>query len=99
MIRDVVERLQQLVRVADGYIVLPGGTGTLVELATVWEYINKRVIRKKPIVLLGAFWEPVIETVRAALVKEGNEDRIHTVSTAYTPEDTIETLKTKLLRI
>jgi uncharacterized protein (TIGR00730 family) len=95
---DVTERLQELIRRADGYIVLPGGTGTLVELATVWEYINKRVMQEKPIVVLGAFWEPVIHTVRTALLKEGREDRIHPVVTAYTPEQAIDFLKEKLFR-
>ena len=31
------ERLHNLVEMADAYVVLPGGTGTLLELASVWE--------------------------------------------------------------
>jgi uncharacterized protein (TIGR00730 family) len=95
---DVTERLQELIRRADGYIVLPGGTGTLVELATVWEYINKRVMHEKPIVVLGAFWEPVIHTVGAALLKEGRDERIRPVVTVYTPEQAIDFLKKKLIK-
>jgi uncharacterized protein (TIGR00730 family) len=59
------ERLFELIRLGDGYVICRGGTGTLVELAVVWEMINKRVMGRKPVVALGSFWEPVIECVRA----------------------------------
>ncbi|HVB08087.1 MAG TPA: LOG family protein [Candidatus Acidoferrales bacterium] len=58
------KRLFELVRRGSGYVACPGGTGTLVELAVVWEMINKRVMRDKPFVALGDFWRPIIERVR-----------------------------------
>ena len=58
------ERLFELIRLGHGYIVCKGGTGTLVELAVVWEMLNKGVTRGKPLVVLGEFWRPVIERVR-----------------------------------
>ena len=58
------ERLGTLVRLGSGYIVLPGGTGTLLELAMVWELKNKKFLdRGKPLVLLGDFWKPVVDLV------------------------------------
>lgn len=58
------ERLDTLVKLGDGYVVLPGGTGTLLELAAVWELKNKRFLdRVRPIVLLGDFWKPLVELV------------------------------------
>ena len=36
------ERLFELVRLGDGYVACKGGTGTLVELAVVWEMLNKK---------------------------------------------------------
>ena len=47
-----------------GYVACPGGTGTLVELAVVWEMLNKGAMARKPLVVLGDFWQPVIERVR-----------------------------------
>src|SRR5437016_10827445 len=35
------ERLFELIRIADGFVACKGGTGTLVELAVVWEMLNK----------------------------------------------------------
>ncbi len=58
------ERLFELIRRGRGYVVCRGGTGTLVELAVVWEMLNKSVMRNKPFVVLGEFWKPVIERVR-----------------------------------
>jgi uncharacterized protein (TIGR00730 family) len=57
-------RLLELIKRGRGYVACPGGTGTLVELAVVWEMLNKGAMSKKPLVVLGDFWQPVIERVR-----------------------------------
>jgi uncharacterized protein (TIGR00725 family) len=58
------DRLFELIRLADGFVACKGGTGTLVELAVVWEMLNKSVMPVKPFTTLGDFWQPVIERVR-----------------------------------
>jgi uncharacterized protein (TIGR00725 family) len=60
------ERLFELVRRGSGYVACAGGTGTLVELAVVWEMLSKGLMRAKPLVVLGPFWLPVIERVNEA---------------------------------
>src|SRR5256886_10122639 len=42
------ERLFELIRCADAFVACKGGTGTLVELAVVWEMLNKSVMPQKP---------------------------------------------------
>jgi uncharacterized protein (TIGR00730 family) len=59
------ERLFELVRRGDAYVACAGGTGTLAELAVVWEMLHKRVMPIRPFVVLGQFWAPVIECVRS----------------------------------
>jgi uncharacterized protein (TIGR00730 family) len=59
-------RLTTLVERGDAYVVLPGGTGTLAELALVWEMMNKSALSKtvggrKPLVVMIPYWQPVIE--------------------------------------
>lgn len=62
---DLLTRLDTLVRLGWAYVVLPGGTGTLLELALVWEMLNKSLLRRKaPIILLGDFWSPVAGLIR-----------------------------------
>src|SRR6266851_7638144 len=58
------ERLFELIRMAHGFVACKGGTGTLVELAVVWEMLNKSVMTGKPLAVLGNFWTPIIECVR-----------------------------------
>jgi uncharacterized protein (TIGR00725 family) len=58
------ERLFALIEMGDGFVVCKGGTGTLVELAVVWEMLNKSVMEAKPCVVLGEFWLPILERVR-----------------------------------
>src|SRR5260370_4738457 len=58
------ERLFELIRLAHGFVACKGGTGTLVELAVVWEMLNKSVMPGKPFAVLGPFWEPILERVR-----------------------------------
>jgi uncharacterized protein (TIGR00730 family) len=58
------ERLEKLVELGQAYIVLPGGTGTLLELAKVWELKNKGFLKgDKPVILFGGFWKPLIELI------------------------------------
>jgi len=56
------ERLATLIELGEVYIVLPGGTGTLLEFAKVWELKNKGFFnREKLIILLGKYWKPVVD--------------------------------------
>jgi uncharacterized protein (TIGR00725 family) len=60
------ERIMTLIARGDAYVVLPGGTGTLAELALAWELMNKSVLAatvggKKPLLLIGSYWQPVID--------------------------------------
>jgi len=58
------ERLETLIELGQAYIVLPGSTGTLLELAKVWESKNKGFLNSdKPIILVGEFWKPLVELI------------------------------------
>lgn len=60
------ERLDTLIRLGQAYVILPGGTGTLLELAKVWELKNKGFMaEQKPIILVGGFWQPLIDLITA----------------------------------
>lgn len=64
---NLAERLAKLIELGDAYIVLPGGTGTLLELADVWEHKNKGFANAdKPIILIGQFWKPLTEMMAQA---------------------------------
>lgn len=59
---NLAQRVAKLVEIGDAYAVLPGGTGTLLELAEIWESANKGFVKPaKPIILIGGFWMPLVE--------------------------------------
>lgn len=68
---DLLARLATLVRLGQAYAVLPGGTGTLLELAYVWELTAKRLPPRHgaPLVLLGDEWHDL----RAIIAREQPE--------------------------
>lgn len=93
------ERLFELIRVADGFVACKGGTGTLVELAVVWEMLNKSVMAEKPFAVLGDFWRPILDRVRE--VELGHpapwgEASGRLVHVAATPKDVVLHLKQRL---
>jgi uncharacterized protein (TIGR00730 family) len=95
------ERLFELIRRADGFVACKGGTGTLVELAVVWEMLNKSVMPGKPFAVLGDFWQPVLDRVREVELGhpapwgEANERLVYM---AATPGDVANHLTAKLQR-
>jgi uncharacterized protein (TIGR00725 family) len=89
MTGSLEERLHNLIKAADAYVVLPGGTGTLLELASVWELKNKKFFdRAKPIVLLGDFWGPVVDLV----CRDDPRGAEHVVC-VRTPAEAVERIK------
>lgn len=84
------ERLQKLVELGDGYMILKGGTGTLVEFATVWELMNKQMIAGKPIVTVTDFWKPVVNLLDKELVAEGMESCARYVKVAKDAGEAVE---------
>jgi uncharacterized protein (TIGR00725 family) len=84
------ERLLKLVELGDAYVVLRGGTGTLLELACVWEFVNKGIIGRRPIVIVGSFWQPVVESLRGELIWEGPGDCTKYVRKAEHAEECVQ---------
>jgi uncharacterized protein (TIGR00725 family) len=98
------ERLFELVRLGDGYVACKGGTGTLVELAVVWEMLNKRAMEPRPFVVLGDFWQPILDRVREVErghpsngSKRWGESSDRLVHQALTPVDAAQFLAARFL--
>jgi len=93
------ERLFELIRLGDGFVACKGGTGTLVELAVVWEMLNKSVMTGKPFAVLGQFWTPILDCVREVELGhpgpwgEANGRLVHT---AADPAAAVEFLTNRL---
>jgi len=86
------KRLDKLIELGAGYVVLPGGTGTLLELAMIWELKNKGFLQQdKPVIIIGDFWKELINTVR-----RDDAGSTRYIEQADGPEKAVTLLKARL---
>lgn len=62
------DRMQSLIEDADAYVVLPGGLGTLAELAMTWDLLAIHVLEPRPLLVYGQSWLPLIDSMKENLV-------------------------------
>ncbi|HWZ17774.1 MAG TPA: LOG family protein [Ktedonobacteraceae bacterium] len=85
-------RLNHLLN-CDGVIALPGGVGTLSEMAIVWA-ASQTEGQALPLVLLGDCWPPVIQSMLENLVI--SERDINLLRFAASPEEAVREIQSGL---
>ncbi|MEJ5306208.1 MAG: LOG family protein [Ignavibacteria bacterium] len=71
---NLFDRIQKLISLGDGYIVLKGGTGTLLEYSAILELINKSLIVSKPIAADKDFWFDLTRLMNNRNTLEGRKE-------------------------
>jgi uncharacterized protein (TIGR00730 family) len=61
------QRLFALIENCDAAVVMPGGVGTLAELAEMWSHLQTGIIPPRPLILVGAGWRQVLDQFFASL--------------------------------
>ncbi len=61
----LIDRLAIMLDRADGFVAVRGGIGTLSEVTLAWSLLQTRSLNGKPLVLLGADWQPVLDVLLA----------------------------------
>lgn len=85
-------RKTMFVKYAQGYVVLPGGFGTLDELFEAVTLVQTQKVTSFPIVLLGTkFWEPMLGFIRDTLYAEGmiGEKDLHRLQIVDEPAEAV----------
>jgi uncharacterized protein (TIGR00730 family) len=83
------------VKYAQGFVIMPGGIGTLDELFEAFCLVQTQKITAFPIVLVGrSYWGGLIEWLRTVLVEEGkaSEQDMDLIQLADTPDEVIALL-------
>ncbi len=62
---DLADRLRRLRELTEGWIFLPHGLGTMLELVWIAESVVKADARPRPLVLVGEFWRATLERALA----------------------------------
>ena len=92
---SLFERINKLIEAGEGFVILQGGTGTLLELATVWELSNKRLMDNKPIACHSSMWREINSVMNKQMKLEGRDDDI--VKSFNTVGEIVEYLIQKLI--
>jgi uncharacterized protein (TIGR00730 family) len=85
-------RKVMFVKYSQGFIVMPGGFGTLDEMFEAITLIQTKKIGAFPIILVKRdYWQGLFDWVRAVLLKEGNisEEDLDLIKVVETPEEAV----------
>lgn len=61
-------RLHHFVLASDAFIVVPGGIGTLLEAAMIWQLLQVRHIQDAPLIFVGKMWSDLVDWARTNMV-------------------------------
>lgn len=89
-------RKLMFVKYAVGYVVMPGGGGTVDELFEAFVLMQTSRIKPFPVVLYKSdFWQPMLEWMRTSMVDYGfiKPEEIDMLVVRDTPEDVVEYIK------
>ncbi len=88
-------RKVMFVKYSQGFIVMPGGFGTLDELTEALTLIQTKKIGRFPIVMVGKkFWGGMMDWIKKVLVTEGmiQEDDLNLVNLVDTPKEAVKVI-------
>ncbi|MBY0280043.1 LOG family protein [Candidatus Binatia bacterium] len=68
--RAFFSRLHHFMIVSDAFVVVPGGIGTLLELALAWQLLQVRKLYNVPLILVGDMWTGLVAWAREAMLRD-----------------------------
>lgn len=93
--RHFFSRKVMFVKYAAAYVVMPGGFGTLDELAEILTLVQTRKTRKIPIILVHEpFWAGLLDWFKTTLVEEGtiNPEDLDLIKILDKPKDILDAI-------
>jgi len=87
---DLFERTRLLIEFSDAFIILPGKSGTIAELAALWALDRAGLLGERPVILCGPAWPGLIEAIARAGALEPAQRRISRL--CRTVEESVESL-------
>lgn len=62
-------RLHHFALVSDAFVVVPGGIGTVLELAMIWQLLQVRKLHDTPLIVAGAMWSELVEWAKRFMLR------------------------------
>lgn len=76
---NYIERMFKLMEHADMFLIFRGGTGTVSELGTAWVLAKLYYGHHKPFILVGDFWQPVMQAIKKNLLIDQKERDVYEI--------------------
>ncbi len=76
---NYVERTLKLLELADIYVILNGGTGTISEFAMAWGLARLFFGHHKPLVFIGSYWHEILEAFGKNMLLREEEIKVYRI--------------------
>jgi uncharacterized protein (TIGR00730 family) len=96
-------RLHQFIRLSHAYLVMDGGIGTTLEAMMVWQLLQVKLLKDRPLVFVGPMWRGLrswleAEIIGRGLASPGDLDVVHWVDTLEQALAIVEAARNDFLR-
>src|SRR5438034_6766516 len=78
--RTFFSRLHHFMIASDAFVVVPGGIGTLLEMALAWQLLQVSKLYNTPLILVGKMWAELIEWGRRSMLSRATSLRVKPTS-------------------
>jgi uncharacterized protein (TIGR00725 family) len=89
--KNITDRTEKLVEIADAFLIFKGGTGTLAEAGMVWELAKFNHGHHEPLIFIGKEWGEVIRIMEKEMEFEKVEKRV--VTTVETAQEAVKAIE------
>lgn len=67
--KSFFSRLHHFVFLSSAFVAMPGGIGTLLEIITIWQLLQVKKLKDRPLILVGSVWEGLFDWMRREMLQ------------------------------
>ncbi len=67
--KSFFSRLHHFVFLSSAFVAFPGGIGTLLEIATIWQLLQVKKLKDRPFILVGKIWGKMLNWMEKEMLK------------------------------
>lgn len=93
--RTFFSRLHHFVRLSHAYTVLPGGVGTSLEAFMIWQLLQVKFLRDRPLIYIGDMWRGLLDWMQKEMVPSHlvNPDELELANVVSTTSEAVQLIE------